>query len=178
MSGSVLTWKGMPRPRAQSITSLLFDDVARRASESARKRLNYNFHAGPEDNPHRFLNVLLKGTYIRPHRHSEPPKSETFLVLEGQAKFVIFDDYGNVIEQHELGDASGPRAWGIDCSSGTWHTIVALSDRAVCFEVKPGPWQPASDKEFAPWAPKEGDPAAEAYLKYLVELKPRGSISP
>jgi cupin fold WbuC family metalloprotein len=161
-----------------TIDSAVFARVLGEARASARRRKNYNFHGSDEENPHRFLNVLLKGTYIRPHRHSEPPKSETFLVLEGQAKFVIFDEHGNVIEQHELGDATGPRAWGIDCSPGTWHTIVALSDRAVCFEVKPGPWQPASDKEFAPWAPKEGDPSAEAYLQYLVELKLGGSGSP
>ncbi len=27
---------------------------------------------------------------------------------------------------------------------------------------------PATDKEFAPWAPREGDPAAVAYLSDLL----------
>jgi cupin fold WbuC family metalloprotein len=129
--------------------------------------MNHNFHSGPEDNPHRFLNVLLEGTYIRPHRHLDPPKSETFLVLEGHVAVLVFSDHGDVSERYEVGDQLQPRVWGIDLSPGLWHTILALSDRAVCFEVKPGPWQPASDKEFAAWAPQEGAPEADAYLERL-----------
>jgi len=53
----------------QLISGALFNKVADLASESPRRRKNHNFHSGPADNPHRFLNVLLAGTYIRPHRH-------------------------------------------------------------------------------------------------------------
>jgi len=38
----------------------------------------------------------------------------------------------------------------------------------VCYEVKPGPYLQANDKEFAPWAPREGDPDAARYLEELV----------
>jgi hypothetical protein len=40
----------------------------------------------------------------------------------------------------------------------------------VCFEVKPGPWERATDKEFAEWAPAESDPAAAEYLRRLLEV--------
>jgi cupin fold WbuC family metalloprotein len=151
----------------QLIDSPLFEEVTQRAAASARRRMNHNFHSGPDDNPHRFLNVLLRGTYIRPHRHLDPPKSETFLVLEGHIRLLVFNENGDITESHEAGDTLQPRVWGVDLSPGVWHTILALSDRAVCFEVKPGPWQPASDKEFAEWAPKEGDPDADAFLERL-----------
>src|SRR5262249_27638021 len=135
------------------ITAALFDSVAQAAAESSRRRMNHNFHSGSADNPHRFLNVLLQGTYVRPHRHANPPKSETSLVLEGVADVILFDDAGAVTARHRLGEnsAEGGRVWGIDIPAGRWHTILPRAARAVCFEVKPGPWEPSSDKEFAEW---------------------------
>src|SRR5215469_12635069 len=81
-------------PEVRLISGTLFDRVARSAAASPRRRMNHNFHFGSADNPHRFLNVLMQGTYIQPHRHSNPPKSETFLVLEGTADVILFDDDG------------------------------------------------------------------------------------
>jgi cupin fold WbuC family metalloprotein len=150
----------------QLITRSLFDEVAGRARQSPRRRMNHNFHAGPADNPHRFLNVLLKDTYIRPHRHLEPPKAETFLVLEGLVAFFQFDDSGRATASYTLGP--GGEALGIDVPPGIWHTLTAVTERAICFEVKPGPWDPSSDKEFPGWAPDEEDPRAGAWLKKLI----------
>lgn len=156
-------------PGVQLISESLFDAVTGKASESSRRRLNYNFHSGPADNPHRFLNVMLRGTYIQPHRHLSPPKSETFLVLEGAADVILFDEQGNITARHRLGGASQQgRIWGIDLPPGVWHTIVARTERVICFEVKPGPWDPSTDKEFAPWAPAESDGAVAAYLQSLI----------
>jgi cupin fold WbuC family metalloprotein len=59
-------------------------------------------------------------------------------------------------------------ARGIDLAPGVWHSITALTPYAVTYEVKPGPWEATKDKEFAPWAPAEGDPAAAAYLQWLL----------
>jgi cupin fold WbuC family metalloprotein len=156
-------------PEVQLITDALFETVAASAAASPRRRINHNFHSGPEDNPHRFVNLLLRGTYIRPHRHSDPPKSETFLVLEGEAQVVLFDDSGAVTARHHLGAASeNGRVWGIDIPPGVWHTILPRSARAVCFEVKPGPWEPSSDKEFASWAPAENRADAASYAESLL----------
>jgi cupin fold WbuC family metalloprotein len=153
----------------QLIASPLFDNVAAQAGSSPRLRMNHNFHSGPEDNPHRFLNVLLHGTYIRPHRHLMPPKSESFLVLEGIAEVIVFDDEGAMTARYQLGgETEGAHVWGIDIPPGLWHTIVARTPRVVCYEVKPGPWIPGTDKEFADWAPAEGDSAASGYLATLM----------
>jgi cupin fold WbuC family metalloprotein len=152
-------------PEVKLISEALFDAVADAASVSERRRMNHNFHTGPADNPHRFLNVLLRGTYIRPHRHVTPPKAETFLVLEGSAEVFLFGDDGKVEGRYVLGNG---QVWGIDIPPGVWHTILPRSERVVCFEVKPGPWEPATDKDFAPWAPAEGDPGAAEYAEGLV----------
>ena len=155
--------------QVQLITSALFDKVAAVAEVSPRRRMNHNFHSGPADNPHRFLNVLLRGTYIRPHRHLAPPKSESFLVLEGMAEVILFDDSGAISDRYQLGAQSPEgRLWGIDISPGLWHTILARTERVVCYEVKPGPWVAGTDKEFAEWAPPEDDPKASAYCRSIL----------
>jgi cupin fold WbuC family metalloprotein len=156
-------------PQVGLITTNLFDSVAERAAGSPRRRMNHNFHAGPDDNPHRFLNVLLAGTYVRPHRHTTPPKAESFVVLEGAADVILFDDEGVETTRYQLGTKTADgHLWGVDLPPGIWHTMVARTERVVCFEVKPGPWEPSTDKDFAPWAPAENDPAAEEYCRQLI----------
>ena len=163
----------------QLITAELIEQVAAQARESPRRRKNYNFHRSAQENPHRFLNVLLEGTYVQPHRHLNPPKAESFLVLSGHCAVVLFNSEGNVLEGYVLGstpfDGKKPGcvrgntvSIGIDVQPGIWHTIAALSPVAVCYEVKPGPWDPETDKGFAPWAPPEGSPEAPAYLARLL----------
>ncbi len=152
-------------PTVQLLDQALLDELTTRALESSRLRTNHNFHRTPDDNPHRFLNALARGTYCAPHRHALPPKSEAFIALRGEVLVFIFGDAGEVLQKHRLG-ANG--LLGIDIPAGVWHGIAVVSPTAVCYEVKPGPWNPANDKEFAPWAPREGAEQAAEYLQALL----------
>jgi cupin fold WbuC family metalloprotein len=148
----------------QLLDAALIGRLLDRARESPRLRTNHNFHSSPEENPQRFLNVMLKGTYIAPHRHRDPPKAESFLVLEGELAFFTFGEGGEVAGAYVLGrDAAG-----IDLRPRIWHTMAVLTPYVVCYEVKPGPYSAATDKEFAPWAPREGDAGAAEYLDGLI----------
>jgi cupin fold WbuC family metalloprotein len=151
----------------QIIDRALIDRIAAGARSSPRRRLNHNFHNGPDASVHRFLNVLTRETYVRPHRHLQPPKHESFLVLEGQIAAFVFSDDGQIVACWRLGGEANPL--GIDLPAGLWHTVVPLSETAVCYEVKPGPWDPATDKEFAAWAPAEGDDSVQLYQRHLLE---------
>lgn len=148
----------------QLIDDALLARTIERARGAARQRTNHNFHQGPEDNPHRFLNAWVRGTYAAPHRHLSPPKAESFIVLQGEVAVFLFDDAGTVVARHRL----GRDLLGIDLAPGVWHTLAPVTEVAVCFEVKPGPYDAATDKEFAPWAPLEGSPEAPAYLERLL----------
>jgi cupin fold WbuC family metalloprotein len=149
----------------QLIDATLLHATLERARSSPRRRINHNFHAELSSNPHRFLNAWLRGSYAAPHRHLLAPKAESFVVLAGELALFLFDDAGHVTEQHVLGRDG---LIGIDLAPGIWHTVAAVSETAVCFEVKPGPYDAATDKEFAPWAPREGEPEAAAYLERLL----------
>ncbi len=152
----------------QLITTDLIEALRVRAAAGPRLRINHNFHSGPADNPHRFLNVMLRGTYVQPHRHKTPAKAESWVLLNGSVRLFTFDEQG-VVAGSWLLSAEG-LARGIDVAPGIWHTVCVVSDWAAVYEVKPGPWDPATDKEFASWAPAEGDPAAANYLESLLSL--------
>ncbi len=167
-------------PQIQTYGEELFRSLILKAEQSTRKRMNFNFHASAEENPHRFLNVFVRGSYVTPHRHAQPPKPESFLVLEGWLAAMIFDDSGKITQRYLLGTGPRPASlpeWarnadairGMDLAPGVWHTVAAVSQHAVCFEVKPGPWDPTNDKEFAPWAPMEGTAECSKYLAGLIE---------
>jgi cupin fold WbuC family metalloprotein len=151
--------------RVQLIDQALLERTVQQARSAPRLRKNHNFHANAEQNPHRFLNALVRGTYCPPHRHLNPPKSESFLALRGEVAFFLFDDHGRIEQAHVLGRAG---LLGVDVEPGVWHSIAALTETAVCYEVKPGPWDPATDKDFPAWAPREDDPRASAYLDGLL----------
>lgn len=160
----------MDETGVRTLNRALFEELIERARRSPRLRVNHNFHLSAQDNPHRFLNALIKGTYVAPHRHLDPPKAESFVVLEGEVAFFIFDDAGKLVRTEVV----GRDPVGIDMPVGAWHTLSPVSDDAICYEVKPGPYVAATDKEFAPWAPREGDPEAAAYLETLMSsLKSR-----
>jgi cupin fold WbuC family metalloprotein len=151
-------------PAIQLLDAALFAALIERARQSPRLRVNHNFHSSMEDNPHRFLNVMIRGTYIAPHRHLDPPKAESFLVLEGEIAFFTFDDAGRVAGANILGRDIA----GIDLAPGVWHTLTPLTPHAICYEVKPGPYLASNDKDFAPWAPREGQPGVREYLESLM----------
>ena len=154
--------------RIQLLDEGLFRSLVERAGRSPRLRVNHNFHGSMEENPHRMLNVMCRGTYIAPHRHADPPKTESFLALAGELAFFTFDDDGAIASIHVL----GRETVGIDIAPGVWHTLAVLSPHAVCYEVKPGPYSALTDKDFAPWAPREGDAGVAAYLDFLISVTP------
>lgn len=148
------------------INRLLTSDVAREAKNSPRLRKNFNFHSDYADPVNRMLNAFEPGTYIRPHKHESPDKFEAFIVLTGKALALRFDDAGAILEHAVLDHATG--VYGIEFAPREWHSIVSLVSGTVLYEVKPGPYAPIADKNFAPWAPPEGSPEAAAYIASIL----------
>lgn len=142
----------------------LFAQVIDAAKNNPRLRQNYNIHQDYADPCQRLLNALEPGTYVRPHRHQTPPKPECFIALRGRLAAVLFVDGGEIEQVVEFGPA-GP-VHGLDIPAGSWHSIIALAPDSLFFECKPGPYEPLSDKDWAPWAPADGV-EARAYLRRL-----------
>jgi len=147
----------MPDTTTKCVDVALLDALTEKARSLPRLRANYNLHPTESDPVQRFLNAIEPGSYVRPHRHVNPPKWELFTILRGRAVVLLFNDAGTVTERYEL-SAAGP-LHALEIAAGRWHTIAAVESGTVLFEYKAGPYQPLADKDFAAWAPSEGAPS-------------------
>jgi cupin fold WbuC family metalloprotein len=138
------------------------------ARSSPRLRKNVNFHESALHPCQRLINAVLPDAYVRPHRHLDPAKEETLVILSGRLGLVLFDAVGNVIERALL-EAGGPKL-AATIPPATFHTAVAFDGGAVVFEAKAGPYLPHGPGETAEFAPPEGTPEGQAYLARLKDL--------
>ena len=142
-------------------------ELSKQAAATPRRRLNRNLHE-MDDPVHRLLNAIEPGSWVRPHRHLDPPRSETVVVVAGALGVVLFDEDGAVKEAVKL--EAGGGTFGVDLDAGAWHGLVALVPGTVFFETKPGPYVAPAPPDWAPWAPAEGEPGvavAEQSLRAL-----------
>jgi cupin fold WbuC family metalloprotein len=153
--------------RVLGVDAALIKRKSQDATANPRKREIHMLHSGNSDAVQRMLNALQPASYIRPHRHAQPPKSETVILLTGSVGFVTFLDDGT---PRELVHLHPTQALAVDCREKVWHTFFALEPNTVVFEVKSGPHDAATDKEFAAWAPEDNSPDVERYFTHLKEL--------
>ncbi|MBX2842663.1 MAG: WbuC family cupin fold metalloprotein [Flammeovirgaceae bacterium] len=152
------------------LDKILIEKVIGEAQASERKRKNYNFHTNSQDSIHRMLNAMEPGTYVAPHKHENPDKREAFIILKGKILVVEFSEDG-VISNHFILDAQSEN-FGAEISPGTYHTLISLEKGSILYELKDGPWDPGTDKNFAPWAPLEGEKGTDLFIeKVLGKLK-------
>ncbi len=135
----------------------LINSVSENASINTRLRHHYTLHKTYHEKVQRFLNAMQLGTYVRPHRHQPiagENRFELFIVLQGSVGIILFDDLSQIIHQEQL-NANGKTS-GIELCEGTYHTALCLSPNTVILEIKEGPYDPHTDKEFLSGFPVEG----------------------
>jgi cupin fold WbuC family metalloprotein len=159
-----------PDGREVVIDDDLILNAVRMSRESPRGRIIQRLHQKDDDPLQRMLNAIQPGSYVRPHRHAEPPRDESTLVIRGAIGLVTFSESGEVAAHHLLAPGHG-----VDLRAGILHTFFALEPDTVVFEAKAGPFCPVSEQDFAAFAPKEGTPESQPYLERLVALLPRRS---
>ncbi|HEV6967768.1 WbuC family cupin fold metalloprotein [Roseateles sp.] len=131
--------------------------LAQQAAAAPRLRKNHNLHPELGDPVQRLLNAVQPGSYVRPHRHAAD-RWELFLAVHGAFAVLTFDAAGQVLARYEL--RAGGSMLAVEIPGGMVHAVVALEADSVFFEAKPGPYTALADKDFATWAPAEGDAEA------------------
>ena len=149
------------------IDEYLLDQVSKEAKASPRRRKNYNFHKDYSDTLQRLLNAMEPLSYIQPHKHENPDKREAFFALRGRIVVIEFDEQGTITGHILLDPLMGN--FGAEIPERTFHTIISLDRGSVAYEIKDGPYTPIDDKNFAPWAPKEGEPGVGDYILDLLK---------
>jgi len=150
------------------LTLTMVGELLAASRQSPRKRMIQRVHKLDDEPVHRMFNAMQPGTYLTPHRHLDPVKSETLLAISGSLLFVEFDENGQLLRHTLL--QPGTETFGVDVAPHVYHTYVALKPDTLLFEVKTGPYAKASDKDIPDWAPREGTPEADAYLLDLIKL--------
>ena len=145
--------------------SSFLDRLAAEAAAAPRRRKNANLHAANDYPCHRLFNALQPDTYVQPHRHSDPSKDESVVLLRGKLGLVEFDEAGQV-----AATAIIRPGMIVDIPHGTFHGWCCLEANSIFFEAKAGPYLPLQPAEKAAFAPEEGDPKAPEYLAWLKSL--------
>lgn len=153
----------------------LLDTLSREAEDLPRRRKNLNLHHSLQDPAQKLFNAMQTDSYVRPHRHPEPKKTELFIAVRGRFAALVFDDNGSLIERIDF--SPDGEVFGAEVKPDTWHTVIALEDGSVFFEVKQGPYAPLSDKDFAAWAPEENSTTVREFMNWLRHARP-GEHSP
>ncbi|GGW76893.1 WbuC family cupin fold metalloprotein [Alteromonas halophila] len=139
-----------------------------KAEKSERRRAHFNVHEDYNEPVHRLYVGMLADSYVRPHRHTDKTKWEFFMVVQGSITLVLFDENARVTDKLSL--TAGGECFSVQLPPGTWHATYC-EEPVVFFEVKQGPYKPEADKNFAAWAPEEGDDAVVDFLAQLQQSK-------
>lgn len=151
-----------------------FEDLLSASMQSERLRAHANIHSSYSDPCQKLFNAINTDSYIRPHRHSLDPRDECLIAVRGLFGLIQFNNQGDIESITLFGSEKYSEqfsiAAGVELPAGVWHTVVALVDKSILFEVKSGPFDPSIAKELAPWAPQEGVQEAATYFSKLQAL--------
>lgn len=116
------------------------DSLLEGATESERRRMNFDLRTSPEDGSQRMLNAMLPGTVVPIHRHLDT--TETVFVIRGRMTEVFYDDNGVECARYDLCPHEG--RFGLQIPKGQWHTVV-VEEPCVIFEAKDGEYNPQEE---------------------------------
>ena len=125
-----------------TINNKLLDEILEKAKRSSRLRMNMDLRNSSEDKSQRMLKVMLPGTVVPIHRHTET--SETTMILRGKLFMVFYDDLGGQTERILLDPSIGN--YGVQIPCGQWHTVEVIEPSTI-FEVKDGPYAPLTPED-------------------------------
>jgi cupin fold WbuC family metalloprotein len=124
------------------------------ARANRMRRARICAHPDPDAEQHDMLIASHRETYVAPHRH--PAKSESFLVIEGEADILLFEPDGRLASRFTMGACDSHHPFFYRMPAGRYHSLDIRSELLVFAESTKGPFRP-EDTENAPWAPAPRD---------------------
>jgi len=141
-------------------------ELFEKAKVSERKRALQVLRSSDKGEiPAVIFDILLPGTYVRPHRHPQEDGREIWILISGRMKATIFNEDGSIKENYFL---SANETVFIEIPARTYHTIIAFEPSVLC-ELYFGRYDPSTYKEFGVWAPEENDSNVQEYLEKMSQ---------
>lgn len=145
--------------------SQLEEFMEQAASNTDNAKYRFCMHDSPDNKLQEMFIVRKRGGYCRPDRHADIP--ETHIIMRGEEAVVLFDEDGTILNIIFLGEKEGVLAYRINGS--IYHMTVTLSDWAIDYEAKLGPFTRETN-EFPDWAPgNEETDKIESYMGYILK---------
>jgi cupin fold WbuC family metalloprotein len=141
-------------------------ELKRIAAQNPRLRSRLCTHPDPSSGLHEMLIVHHREAYVRPHKHFGKP--ESFHVIEGTARVVVFEDDGKIRDVLDMAPYGQGKLCYYRMPDEVFHSILITSEWLVFHETTAGPFDP-SRTAFPDWAPDGSD--AEAVRSYIAGVE-------
>lgn len=120
------------------------------ARSTPLKRARLCAHPSPDADQHDMVIASHRDTYVTPHRHMS--KSESFLIVEGEADVLLFAEDGRLTDVIAMSHPGSGLPFYYRMPQGQYHSLRIHSEILVFVEASKGPFRKA-DMEDAPFAP-------------------------
>jgi cupin fold WbuC family metalloprotein len=124
------------------------------ARTNSKRRARFCAHASADAEQHDMLIVSHRDTYVAPHRHLN--KSESFVIIEGSAVILLFDENGTLESTVSMGDPWSGKPFFYRMPPRQYHSLSIDSELLVFIESTKGPFR-LGESENAAWAPGPED---------------------
>ena len=146
----------------------LIAELKRIAAQNPRLRSRLCTHPDPSSGLHEMLIVHHREAYVRPHKHFGKP--ESFHVIEGTARVVVFGDDGKIRDVFDMAPYGHGKLCYYRMPDEVFHSILITSEWLVFHETTAGPFDP-SRTAFPDWAPDGSDAGAvKSYVATVAKL--------
>ena len=140
-------------------------ELKKLALKNPKKNVRLCAHTSPKSKLHEMFIVHPQNMYVRPHKHKN--KSESLLVLSGEAEYIIFNDNGDIKETIPLSVINGKGKFYVKINKSLYHTLNIYSKWFIFLEITKGPFT-KQDTIFPKWAPDPED--SVKIKKYMTQL--------
>lgn len=138
--------------------------IEQAVSNTDNPKYRFCLHDSPDNKLQEMFIVRKKRDYCRPDRHEKIP--ETHMIMSGEEAVILFNEKGEIQNIIFLGGKEDVLAYRVN--SRIYHMTVALSDWAIDYEVKPGPFTREMN-EFPDWAPAYDEQhKIEQFMDYIT----------
>jgi cupin fold WbuC family metalloprotein len=130
------------------------------------KKSRICLHKNENSKIHEMLIMHKTGAYVRPHKHTA--KTESFILLKGKLKVIVFNNKGDIFKIIDMGPIGSSKTFYYKMQKSYFHSFI-IEKESFFFEITKGPFR-VNETIFPKWAPLETDKnEIKKFQKTIIE---------